>query len=684
MNGVGDACRFCRTNGECGSGKICGQFGQCVDCLTSAQCGDRVCNAGTCESCISSTQCSGDQKCNWLTGRCTDCVGDSDCGPSSACIQGECYQQCTDNSQCPDQYCGNGACVDCTENAHCTPSEFCDFGRCRPQCTTDGDCIGGRVCDVATNTCVVPCSQSCPLGEACNAAQVCSEVCGSSSQCGLHEKCDSTGFCAPECTTTPDCTATDPFSACQGGQCVPSGPCSVDAQCSANQLCNGGSCQNRPPGMTCTSACDCRQGEICQTGACVVDTGMAPTKFLATGATGNGSSVLTPSGSLATVLSGVQSGDVIAVRGDDTIDITTRVTVNSGGRKMVGGFVQCASNRWVRDPTKRSTLNNSSATGVGVLRILDFGISKFSGTEDVSVTRTGSIMGSPMYMSPEQAKGSKLVGTPTDLYAIGVILYEGLGGRPPFRGDSYNELIVNLITEQHEPLSKVRPDVPAALGAVVDRLLAKDPAARPATASETRSALLLALGQDSTDVDLPPAGKHVATFNPLAATMAATAETTSPSGQNLATVPSTEPPAAVQHRRRASGLIIGALIAAGVMVGGAAWITRDPKPTSSNAAVSPPPATTAPPERAAPTPSATAANAPAGSGGTAATPATATTSAGTPPPPTPQGSADVHATTAQPPKDTSTTTRRRRPPADQTTTKPADGTLTIDKSNPYP
>jgi hypothetical protein len=368
MNGTGDACRFCRTNGDCGAGKICGQYGQCVDCLSSSQCGDRVCDAGQCVNCTSSAQCSGGQKCNLLTGRCSDCLGDSDCGPSAACIQGMCYQQCTDDAQCPDQYCGNGACVDCTQNSHCALNEFCDFGWCRPQCTGDGDCIGGRVCDLATNTCVVPCSQTCPLGQACDSAMVCRTVCGSDAQCGPNQKCDTSGFCGPECLDSTDCTVE--FSLCQAGECVPSGLCVVDADCPDTQVCNGGSCQSRPPGLPCSSACDCRQGEVCQTGACVIDTGMVPTKFLAAGAGGTGNDVTSPSGNFATLMAAVQPGDVIAVRAGDTLGVTTRTTVNVGGWTLAGGYVHCAPNRWVRDPTQRSTINNSNAAGVGVLNIV--------------------------------------------------------------------------------------------------------------------------------------------------------------------------------------------------------------------------------------------------------------------------------------------------------------------------
>ncbi|MBS2029717.1 MAG: protein kinase [Deltaproteobacteria bacterium] len=127
-------------------------------------------------------------------------------------------------------------------------------------------------------------------------------------------------------------------------------------------------------------------------------------------------------------------------------------------------------------------------------KILDFGISKFRGTEDMALTRTGVVMGTPLYMSPEQARGSKDVGPSTDIYSIGAILYEALSGQPPFPGESYNEVLAKLLTEQQRPLSALRTDVPPALGDLIEQMLSKTPPGRPPDAKTAARALRGALG----------------------------------------------------------------------------------------------------------------------------------------------------------------------------------------------
>ena len=110
------------------------------------------------------------------------------------------------------------------------------------------------------------------------------------------------------------------------------------------------------------------------------------------------------------------------------------------------------------------------------VKVLDFGISKVAGPG--KLTRTGTVMGTPFYMSPEQAQGSKDVDHRSDIYALGCILYEGLTGDTPFDGDSLPMLILHICTQPHPPLASRRPDVPPEIGAIVDRCLAKDPAQR--------------------------------------------------------------------------------------------------------------------------------------------------------------------------------------------------------------
>lgn len=126
---------------------------------------------------------------------------------------------------------------------------------------------------------------------------------------------------------------------------------------------------------------------------------------------------------------------------------------------------------------------------VRAVKVLDFGISKFHHAGQPHLTRTGTVMGTPAYMSPEQARGAKDVGPQSDLYAVGALLFEALTGTPAFPGESYNEILAKVLTEPHPSLRQARPDAPPALVAAVDRLLSKAVADRPADAQEARALL---------------------------------------------------------------------------------------------------------------------------------------------------------------------------------------------------
>ncbi len=138
------------------------------------------------------------------------------------------------------------------------------------------------------------------------------------------------------------------------------------------------------------------------------------------------------------------------------------------------------------------------------LKIIDFGISKFQplGAEG-SMTRTGAIMGTPYYMSPEQARGSREADHRSDLYAMGVILYEALSGRVPFEAETLNELLFKIVLSPHAPLSGVAPEVDDALASIVDKSLARDPDHRFQTAAEFIAALQ-AWESSGAAVELPP------------------------------------------------------------------------------------------------------------------------------------------------------------------------------------
>ena len=121
----------------------------------------------------------------------------------------------------------------------------------------------------------------------------------------------------------------------------------------------------------------------------------------------------------------------------------------------------------------------------GRASVTDFGIAKAGVSE---ITQTGSVMGTAQYLSPEQAQGLEVTAA-SDLYSIGVILYEGLTGRVPFEADSAVAVALKQVSEVPRPPSELNPAVPRALDAVVLKALAKDPANRFASVDEFAAAL---------------------------------------------------------------------------------------------------------------------------------------------------------------------------------------------------
>ena len=133
-----------------------------------------------------------------------------------------------------------------------------------------------------------------------------------------------------------------------------------------------------------------------------------------------------------------------------------------------------------------------------LVKILDFGISKILGDDGVreGLTSTGIVMGTPLYMAPEQAQG-KPVGPSADLYAAGGILYAMLTGRPPHLAQTLSELIMAKLEQPITPPSILNPLVPAAIDALVLRALALDPKDRFPRALDMRRAVLDCLGDQT-------------------------------------------------------------------------------------------------------------------------------------------------------------------------------------------
>ncbi len=128
---------------------------------------------------------------------------------------------------------------------------------------------------------------------------------------------------------------------------------------------------------------------------------------------------------------------------------------------------------------------------VDIVKVLDFGLAKLIDrkTFDTSITRSGDVFGTPMYMAPEQLRGAKEVDGRADVYAIGAILYEALTGNTPFEASHLAELVLKIMVDPIEPLVEVRPDVPEELALVVEKAMEKEPDDRFQSALEVRDAL---------------------------------------------------------------------------------------------------------------------------------------------------------------------------------------------------
>jgi serine/threonine protein kinase/Tol biopolymer transport system component len=122
---------------------------------------------------------------------------------------------------------------------------------------------------------------------------------------------------------------------------------------------------------------------------------------------------------------------------------------------------------------------NIMVTTDGVVKILDFGLAKLVGA--AAITRTGSSVGTPAYMSPEQARGED-VDHRTDLWSFGIVLYEMVAGRRPFRGEHDQAVLYGILNEPPKPLTEVRSETPPELERIVEGLLTKSPADRYPTA----------------------------------------------------------------------------------------------------------------------------------------------------------------------------------------------------------
>src|SRR5213594_148418 len=149
----------------------------------------------------------------------------------------------------------------------------------------------------------------------------------------------------------------------------------------------------------------------------------------------------------------------------------------------------------------------------GYAKVLDFGIAKLTEqrlasddhtveTTGVLQTRPGLVLGTAHYMSPEQARGQK-VDARSDIWSLGVVLYEMVGGRPPFRGETPSDCIASILTTEPPPLSGVLPDVPLKLESILQKALRKNSDERYQTIKEMLADLRILKGELEADSSLP-------------------------------------------------------------------------------------------------------------------------------------------------------------------------------------
>jgi serine/threonine protein kinase len=168
---------------------------------------------------------------------------------------------------------------------------------------------------------------------------------------------------------------------------------------------------------------------------------------------------------------------------DDVIDILVQA---------LSGLIAAHEQRIVHRDIKPENIFLTKRVGCPPLvKLLDFGVSKMSGSmlggvrqEDLDLTRTGMVMGTPYYMAPEQARGERGLDARVDLYACGVIFYEALTGKRPFTAPNYNALLLQILNATPHSALDLRPALPEAYGAVIEKAMARQREDRYATAAE--------------------------------------------------------------------------------------------------------------------------------------------------------------------------------------------------------
>jgi serine/threonine protein kinase len=172
-------------------------------------------------------------------------------------------------------------------------------------------------------------------------------------------------------------------------------------------------------------------------------------------------------------------------------------------RQVTGALDAAHAQGVVHRDLKSDNIMLSQTNGGDWAKVLDFGIAKIqqpANVKDADFTAPNVVVGTPQYMSPEQCSQTQPLDARSDVYSLGVIVYEMLAGRVPFTGESATMIMMQHVQDPPPSVLATRPDLPPAVDKVVTRALAKHPADRFQTAGELFAALSTAAGEDVTAV----------------------------------------------------------------------------------------------------------------------------------------------------------------------------------------
>jgi serine/threonine-protein kinase len=190
--------------------------------------------------------------------------------------------------------------------------------------------------------------------------------------------------------------------------------------------------------------------------------------------------------------------DIIRSDGPMALERAVEIT------RQVSGALDAAHQQGVvhRD-LKSDNIMLSQTNGGDWAKVLDFGIAKIQqpeGARDHDITAPNLVIGTPQYMSPEQCSQTGPIDARSDVYSLGVIIYEMLAGRVPFTGESPTVIMMKQVQDRPPSILEARPDLPAGVDSLVERALAKQPIDRFQTAGELFEALTMAAAETGGDV----------------------------------------------------------------------------------------------------------------------------------------------------------------------------------------